>query len=138
MGDGGFTSSCQPIEPVHGLIPSVLSPVHDIGEDGLSSSTETPFVMFSPVSGVAHGDEFAQGFEVRGFLLEHECFDDQCPCNGAYNYLSGPMSNIRRVLGDALGCLVNVVRNFMGVLGNLMDVLGILVRALLKRGLNGC
>ena len=87
--------------------------------------------MFSPVSGVAHGIEFAQGFEVGGFLLEHECFDDQCPCNGAYNYLSCPMSNIRRVLGNALG-------NFMGVLGNLMDVLGILVCALLKTGLSGC
>ena len=144
---------------MHGLIVSVLSPAHDIGEDGLPSSTEAPFVMFSPVSGVVHGVEFGQGFEVRGFLLAHECFDDQCSSNCAYDYLSRPMSNIRRVLGDALGCLVDVPRNFvgvfsnlmdvpgnpmrvpgnlMGVLGNLMDVLGILVCTLLERSLNGC
>ena len=32
--------------------------------------------MFSPVSGVVHGVEFVQGFEVHSFLLEHEYFDD--------------------------------------------------------------
>jgi len=35
-----------------------------------AGSGETPFVVFSLVSGVVHGVQLAQYFEVCGFLLE--------------------------------------------------------------------
>jgi len=82
--------------------------------------------MFSLVSRIAHGVELAQGFEVRGFLLEREHPDNRRPSNGAYVDL---VSGIYSALSDAPGRLVNVPGNFMGVLG-------ILVCALLKRGLS--
>ena len=55
-------------EPEDRLFLRVLSPAHDISENRLPSSAETPFVVFSLVSGVAHRIQFVQGFEVRGFL----------------------------------------------------------------------
>ena len=45
------------------------------------------------------------------------------------------MNNIRRVLSDGFGCLVDVPGNLMSVTGNFMDVLGIFVCALLKGSL---
>lgn len=47
------------------------------------------------------------------------------------------MKKVRRVISDALGGLFDVSGNFMGVLYNFIDVPGILIRALLKRGLSG-
>ena len=93
-------------------------------------------MMFSLVSCVADGIEFVQDFEIRNFLWERGCFDDCYSSNYTYNDLFRLMNNIRRILSDILGCLVDVFGNFISVSGNFMDVPGILVGALLERGLN--
>ena len=80
--------------------------------------------MIGLVSGVVHGVQFVQHFEVRDFLLGHMNSDNCYPSKHAYNDLSRFMGNVCRTQGDCLGGLV--------------DVSGPLVCALLKRNLGGC
>ena len=58
----------------------------------------------------------------------------------AYDYLFCLVNNIRRTLSNTFGGPVGVPGNFVDVSSDFMDVPGILVRALLKRGLStsGC
>lgn len=69
--------------------------------------------------------------------VERERFGNRCPSNCSYNDLSRFMNSIRHVLSDAFGFLVDAPSNSVGVPGNLMNILDILVRALLKRGPSG-
>ena len=70
LGYGRFPGAGQSVEPKYILVPRVCSPVHDVLEDGLSSSRKTFIVMASLVSGIAHRLQLLQNFEVCSFLWE--------------------------------------------------------------------
>jgi hypothetical protein len=62
--------------------------------------------------------------------VEREYLDSFYATKCAYDYLFCFMDDVRCAFSDTFGGLVGVSRNFM-------DVSGVLIRVLLKRGLNG-
>ena len=55
LGNGGFSCSCQSVEPEDMPVLRISSPSHHLVENGLSSSGEALIMVAGLVSGVVHG-----------------------------------------------------------------------------------
>lgn len=92
---------------------SVLSPVQNIPEDGLSDSSETPVVMLSVVSSVANGVGFFQDPEAYSFLLRIRTFRRMPPFQQRLQHLSRFVKRFSRAPSNAFGCHVNTLDDFV-------------------------